>query len=79
MQSVPQVIPAGDELTVPAPVPAGLTVSAKVETGTVVKVAVTERAAVIVTTQVEVPEHAPLQPAKNEPATGAADSVTTLP
>jgi hypothetical protein len=46
-------------------------------TGVAVKVAVTEAAAV--TAHVPVPEHAPLQPAKVEPAAGAAVRVTAVP
>jgi hypothetical protein len=40
------------------------------------KVAVTLRAVLIVTEQVPVPVHAPLQPAKDEPAAGVAVNVT---
>ena len=44
------------------------------------KVAVTERAAVMVTEQeAAVPVHAPLQPLKVEPAAGVAVSVTAMP
>ena len=46
---------------------------------TATNVAVTERAAVIVTVHVLVPVQAPLQPAKLEPALGAAVSVTVVP
>ena len=42
-------------------------------------VAVTVDAAVTVTAQEPVPEQAPLQPAKDEPAAGAAVSVTVVP
>ena len=42
-------------------------------------VAVTAVAALTVTAQVPVPEHAPLQPAKMEPASAAALSVTAVP
>ena len=63
-------------MTVPLPVPALPTVSAKVW---VVKVAVTERAALMVTEQeAAVPVHAPLQPLKVEPAAGVAVSVTAV-
>ena len=72
----PQLIPAGALVTVPLPVPALLSVSAKVW---VVKVAVSERAAVMLTVQVLVPVHAPLQPLKVEPAAGVAVSVTAVP
>ena len=70
----PQLIPAGALMTVP--LPALLTVSAKVW---VVKVAVTVVAALMLTVQVPVPVHAPLQPLKVEPAAGVAVSVTTVP
>src|SRR5262245_23315514 len=42
-------------------------------------VAVTARAWLIVTEQVPVPVHAPLQPVKAEPVLAAAVSVTTVP
>src|SRR5207253_8560735 len=61
----PQVIPAGALVTVPLPVPALLTVSAKVGRA---KVAVTVVAALRVTVQVSVPEQPPpVQPVKVEP------------
>jgi hypothetical protein len=74
---VPQLTPAGEEVTVPVPVPAFVTLAAKVAAP--LKVAVTARTAVIVTVQVEVPVQAPLQPAKVEPLAGAALSVTDVP
>jgi hypothetical protein len=43
------------------------------------KVAVTDRAAVIVTMQLPVPVHAPLQPLNVDPAAAAAASVTLVP
>src|SRR5947209_1114672 len=52
---VPQLIPAGLLVTVPLPVPAFVTVKGKV-VGLVVKVAVTDCAAFMVTTQLPVPE-----------------------
>jgi hypothetical protein len=45
----------------------------------VLKVAVTERACVIDTVQVLVPEHAPLQPANVAPLAADAVSVTEVP
>ena len=72
----PQEMPTGALVTVPLPVPALLTVSAKVWA---VKVAATERAALMVTEQeVAVPVHAPLQPLKVEPAAGVAVNVTAV-
>src|SRR5438552_12579785 len=76
-QVAPQQIPAGALVTVPLPVPALPTVSAKVGR---VKVAVTVVAALRVTVQVPVPEQPPpVQPVKVEPATGVAVSVTAVP
>jgi len=76
-QVAPQLIPAGELVTVPLPVPALLTVSAKVGRA---KVAVTVVAALRVTVQVPVPEQPPpLQPVKVEPAAGVAVSVTAVP
>jgi hypothetical protein len=77
LQVVPQFTPAGDEVTVPAPVPALVTLSANVEAA--LKVAVTARAAVIDTVQAPVPVHAPLQPANAEPLAAVTLSVTEVP
>jgi len=77
LQVLPQLMPVGDEVTVPAPVPAFVTLSAKVEAA--LKVAVTARAADIDTVQAPVPVHAPLQPVNVEPLAAAADSVTDVP
>ena len=44
-----------------------------------VKLAVTDCAALIVTVQMPVPVHAPLQPPKVEPAAGVAVRVTGVP
>jgi hypothetical protein len=74
---VPQFTPVGDDVTVPVPVPAFVTLSANVDAP--LKVAVTARAAVIETVQVDVPVHAPLQPANVEPLAAAAVSVTDVP
>ena len=71
----PQLIPAGALVTVPLPVPALLTVSAKV---CGVKVAVTVVAALMLTVQAPVPVHAPVQPLKVEPAAGVAVNVTAV-
>src|SRR2546422_3209271 len=71
-QVAPQVMPAGELVTVPLPVPALLTVSAKLGR---LKVAVTVVAAETVTPQVPVPvQPPPLQPVKVEPAAGEAGS-----
>ena len=74
---MPQLIPLGFEVTVPVPVPMRVTLSAKVVA--VLNVAVTERAWVIDTVQVLVPEHAPPQPEKMAPLPVAAVSVTDVP
>ena len=63
-------------VTVPLPVPVVLTVKAKVCS---VKVAVTDRAAVIETIQEPVPVQAPDQPVNIEPVDGVAVSVSTVP
>ena len=62
-------------VTVPAPVTDFVTV--KLYTG--IKVAVTDVAAVIVTVQVPVPEHAPDQPEKVDPLAAEAVKVTDIP
>jgi hypothetical protein len=73
---VAQLKPAGLDTTVPAPaVMPRLEVTVRVW-GASAKVAVTLRAVLIVTEQVPVPVHAPLQPAKDEPAAGVAVNVT---
>jgi hypothetical protein len=77
VQVLPQLMPVGLEVTAPVPVPARVTASAKLDE--LLKVAVTARAAVIDTVQVDVPVHAPLQPAKLEPLAAAAVSVTEAP
>jgi hypothetical protein len=76
---VPQVMPAGELVTVPLPVPAFVTERAKVEPEVVPKVAVTAVAAVMVTVQGPVPEQGPLQPAKLAKNEGMAVRVTTVP
>jgi hypothetical protein len=76
LQSVPHAIPAGALDTVPAPVPLLMTVRV---TGIRLKVAVTAVVAFTGTMQLPVPEQAPLQPAKVEPAAGVAVSVSVVP
>jgi len=75
-QVLPQLMPAGLDVTVPPPVPAFVTVSA----GARAKVAVTDLAASMVTWQVPaVPEQAPLHPVKADPTAAVAVRVTTVP
>jgi dUTPase len=71
-----QLIPVGVLATVPDPLPAIVTDSAKL---TMLKVAVTDCAALIVTVQLPVPVQAPLHPAKLEPAAGVSVRVTLAP
>jgi hypothetical protein len=73
-QVAPHEMPAGELVTVPEP--SLVTVSAKDGRA---KVAVTSRAALIVTVQVLVPVQAPLKPVKIDPAVGEAVRVTTVP
>jgi hypothetical protein len=73
---LPQLIPEGDEVTVPVPVPARVTLSAKVDA--TLNVAVTARAAVIDTVQAPVPEQAPPHPANVEPLAAEAVSITDV-
>ncbi len=74
-QVAPQLMPAGELVSVPVPVPAGVTVN--VNRGT--KVAVTVVAEFTVTVQVPVPVQAPPQPVKIQPAAGTAVRVTGVP
>jgi len=68
-QAFPQETVTGFEVTLPEPVPAWRTLS---DSGSAVKVAVTDRAWFIVTAQVPVPVQAPDQPAKEDPFAGVA-------
>ena len=69
-------MPLGELVTVPDPVPALVTVRVFV---LAVKVAVTDLAALMVTTQVAVPEQpSPVQPVKVEPVEATAVRVTTV-
>jgi len=74
----PQSIPAGELETEPEPEPVFETVNVCV--GTVLNVAVTDRAWLIVTWHCPVPEQpSPLQPANAEPSAAVAVRVTTVP
>jgi hypothetical protein len=77
VQVLPQLMPDGDDVTVPVPVPERVTLSANVDA--VLNVAVIARAAVIETVHAPVPEQAPPQPANVEPLEAAAESVTDVP
>src|SRR3954452_20058298 len=79
LQVLPQLIPAGLEVTLPLPAPALVTVSVWVEGGVGAKVALTVLAASMVTVQLPVPLQAPPQPVKVEPAAGVAVNETMLP
>jgi len=80
VQSLPQLMPAGDDVTVPfaADLPALVTVSRYWLLTS--KLAVTALAAVMLTVQVlAAPVQAPLHPANREPAAGEAVRVTDVP
>lgn len=70
---LPQLMPAGAEVTLPPPVPSRVTSSVWVIR---VNVAVTLRAAFIGSSQAPVPVQAPVHPAKREPAAGVGVSDT---
>ena len=72
------MMPDGDDVTVPLPVPALATVSVCV-VAAVLNVAVTDCAALIATVHVAVPVQPPLQPANVEPLAADAVSVTDVP
>jgi hypothetical protein len=75
----PQLMPVGELVTTPLPVPAGVTVTVGAPAGGVVsKLAETLVAAFIATTQDPVPLQAPPQPVKVDPLVAAAASVTEV-
>ena len=76
VQVAPQAMPAGVEVTVPAPLPALLTDSA---TWLTVKLAPTVRAWSIVTTQAPTPVQAPVHPVNAEVPPAVAVSATIVP
>ncbi len=76
VQVGPQSIPAGEEITVPPPVPLLETVRLY---WIRVKVAVTDWEEFMVTVQEPVPEQAPPQPVKIELPSGVAVRLTTVP
>src|SRR5262245_32582430 len=75
VQLLPQLIPAGLELIVPAPLPARVRLSV----WSASKVAVAAWSEPIDRVQLPVPEQAPDQPLKEEPVAGVAVSVTGPP
>jgi hypothetical protein len=77
----PQLMPAGELVTAPVPVPLGETLSMNCGGGGAVpelKFAVATTAELIVSVQLPVPEQAPLQPIKVDPAFGVAMRVMTV-
>jgi hypothetical protein len=75
-QVAPQLIPAGELLTDPDPVPARVTFTGK-EAG--MKSALTDCAEFMVTEQAPVPEQAPPQPLNTDPAFAVGVRVTNVP
>jgi hypothetical protein len=78
LQVLEQLIPEGALVTEPEPLPENVTDRGKLEV-TVLNVAVTDCAEFIITLQAPVPEHAPLHPAKVDPAAAVAVKVTVVP
>lgn len=78
VHALPQLIPPGDEVTVPAPEPIFVTLSGN-DVAVLLNVAVTERATVIETMHAPVPVQAPLHPAKVEPLAAEAVRDTDVP
>jgi len=81
VQLVVQLMPAGELVMVPPPVPALVAVRLKVTTGDKLKVAVQLLLALIVTVTAGVvaAQPVPAQAAKTEPVAGAAVNVTAVP
>ena len=74
-QSLPQAMPAGDDVTVPAA--AALPALATLSVNALAKLAVTDRAAVMPIEQVlAAPEQSPVHPENTEPASAVAVSET---
>jgi hypothetical protein len=80
LQPALQLMPPGELVTVPVPVPAFVNVRTAVVGATMLNVAVTVTLLTTVTVHGAVPlQPPPLQPAKVEPAAGAAVNVTVVP
>jgi hypothetical protein len=75
-QALPHEIASGLEVTLPDPFPPARTVS---NSGMRLRVALTDCAWFMVTAQVPVPVHAPVQPTKTEPVAGLAVRMTVAP
>ena len=75
-QVAPQLIPAGELLTVPDPVPASVTLTGKEDA---MKLALTNNAEFRVTIHAPDPLQAPLQPEKADPTAAVGVRVTTVP
>jgi hypothetical protein len=79
VQVVPQFIPAGDDVTVPAPVPDLVTVSETVVGAMTLKFALQVNVALsAITVLAAVPEQLPDQPANVDPLAGVAVNVTAV-
>jgi hypothetical protein len=76
---LPQLIPAGELVTVPEPVPISPTVSVACGGGVGPKLALTLVSELSVTLQPAVPEHAPPHPVKTKPLLVATVSATFVP
>src|SRR6202171_3621333 len=79
VQAPGQSIPAGLEVTRPAPAPGGTTVSRNMPGGDGVNTAVTWRSAFMFREQVSAPEQSPCQPAKALPPSAVATRSTVPP
>jgi hypothetical protein len=80
VQVLPQLMPVGEEVTVPVPLPVFVTVSVyAVSVGCVANVAVTLLAPLTTSVHVPVPVQAPPQPEKVEPEFGVALRARLVP
>jgi len=79
VQLVPQLIPTGKLVIVPAPVPKSETVSRFLVLCPVLKVAVTFASALRVIEQLPVPLHDPPQPANVDPLVGVGVNIIDVP